>query len=949
MKALSADSFLARLLAKLAAAVCRHPRWFIWPQAVLFLVCIWFTVAYLQFDTNRDDLVGADKKNHHNFLSFKKEFPQPDDLVVVIESENIEKNRQFAERLGARLEAETNLFRDVFYKQDLTMGGTKALLLASNTDLVGMKKVLQDDLPFIQKFTTATNFISFFDQINTQFRTASRTTNTQTDSLIQSLPALESIIRQATDSLQRPGTSPSPDVMTLFAAGDESAVTSSYITLNHGKYFLVISHPPDEKPDAAPPVLWDILKNAVAENIFHRHVTSGDLTSDAIDRLRQLVNETKTEVPGLNIGITGESVLDNGEMAQSQKDTTLASIVALILCALIFIYGYNETGRPVKATICLMVGLAYTLAFATLAVGHLNILTITFVPILIGLAIDFGVHLVTRYEEELRHGKTAEQALAKAMVFTGQGIITGALTTAGAFLAMAFTNFKGIQEMGIICGGGLLVCLVPMMTLLPVLLLRGRQNVIDHKGMQEKTRARIENLWLQRPVLVTAFIVVSCGVAAIQLYEGKIKFDYNLLNMQSAGLPAVVFGQKLIDSGQSVLFGAVVADSLDEAVALEGRLRALTNVVSKVDSVTEFLRPDPDQNVKQELIAEIKQEIAPLKFGAPDMKPVDIYALSQTLYGFNGYLGAAINEVRGDDTNLAARFTSLQQAIQDLRKAMLEGDASAQAEHAEKLAVFQHAFFADVRETFQLLQQQDDRAPLRMEDLPAVLRHRFVGVTGKFLLQVQPKYDVWQRDNQKKFIEELRTVDPDVTGTPVQLYEYTSLLVNSYITAAWYSLIAIAILVFLHFRSVGAVVLSLLPVVIGVLWLVGMMGWFGIPFNPANIMTLPLVIGIGVTNGIHILNRFAEERTPGILSRSTGKAVLVSGLTAIAGFGSLMLAKHRGIHSLGFIMATGIAACMIAALTFLPALLNLLGRWRPLIKKPSVGKISPTLDQEEPR
>jgi hopanoid biosynthesis associated RND transporter like protein HpnN len=617
------------------------------------------------------------------------------------------------------------------------------------------------------------------------------------------------------------------------------------------------------------------------------------------------------------------------------------------LCALIFIYGYNETGRPVKATICLLVGLAYTLAFATLTVGHLNILTITFVPILIGLAIDFGVHLVTRYEEELRHGKTAAQALTKAMVFTGQGIITGALTTAGAFLAMGFTNFKGIQEMGVICGGGLLVCLVPMMTLLPVLLLRGRQNVIDHKGMQEKTRARIESLWLQRPGLVTVFIVVSCGVAAIQIYQGRIKFDYNLLNMQSAGLPAVEFGQKLIDSGQSVLFGAVVADSLDEAVALEGQLRALTNIVSKVDSAADFLRPDPDENAKLERIAEIKQELAPLKFDEPDVRPVDIAALSRTLYGSSGYLGEAIKEVRGDDPNLAARFASLQQAILDLRKTMFDGDTNVQA---AKLAAFQLAFFSDVRQTFQLLQHQDD-TPLRMEDLPAVLGHRFVGVTGKFLLQVYPKYDVWQRDNQKQFIEQLRTIDPNVTGTPVQLYEYTSLLVNSYITAAWYSLIAIAVLVFLHFRSVGAVILSLLPVLIGVLWLTGMMGWFGIPFNPANIMTLPLVIGIGVTNGIHILNRFAEEHTPGILSRSTGKAVLVSGLTAIAGFGSLMLAKHRGIHSLGFIMATGIAACMIAALTFLPSLLNLLGRWHPIIKikKSSVSKTSPTLDQEEPR
>src|SRR6185436_16611705 len=139
---------------------------------------------------------------------------------------------------------------------------------------------------------------------------------------------------------------------------------------------------------------------------------------------------------------------------------------------------------------------------------------LTFVPMLIGLAIDFGVHLVTRYEEELRHGKSEQDALGKAMVFTGQGIFTGAMTTAGAFIAMAFTNFKGIQEMGIICGGGLVICLIPMMTMLPVLLLKGKQNFMDHKnGDVAASRARIENLWLQRPKTVMAVTVVLCVLA----------------------------------------------------------------------------------------------------------------------------------------------------------------------------------------------------------------------------------------------------------------------------------------------------------------------------------------------------------------------------------------------------------------------------------------------------
>src|SRR6185295_14100071 len=162
-----------------------------------------------------------------------------------------------------------------------------------------------------------------------------------------------------------------------------------------------------------------------------------------------------------------------------------------------------------------------------------------------------------------------------------------------------------------------------------------------------------------------------------------------------------------------------------------------------------------------------------------------------------------------------------------------------------------------------------------------------------------------------------------------------------------YSIVAIVVLVFIHFRKISCVVLSLIPVGIGFLWMTGIMGLFNIPFNPANVMTLPLIIGIGVTNGIHILNRFAEEHHPSILARSTGKAVLVSGLTTIAGFGSLILAKHRGIESLGQIMATGTATCMFVWLTFLPAILNLLSArgWR--IKKTQRDNAQSTLGREE--
>jgi predicted RND superfamily exporter protein len=271
------------------------------------------------------------------------------------------------------------------------------------------------------------------------------------------------------------------------------------------------------------------------------------------------------------------------------------------------------------------------------------------------------------------------------------------------------------------------------------------------------------------------------------------------------------------------------------------------------------------------------------------------------------------------------------------------------AANALKLAEYQRSLFDDVRSTFQALLNQDNRSPLGAADLPPALHDRFVGVTGKYLLMVYPKGDIWNREVQKVFIDQVGKIYPNVTGTPVQLYHYTALLKESYQQAAWYSLGAIAILVLLHFRSLFCVVLSLVPVAIGSLWLGGLMGWLGVPLNPANIMTLPLVIGIGVTNGIHILNRFAEEQTANILARSTGKAVLVSGLTSMAGFGSLMLAQHRGIRSLGCVMTTGLATCMIAGLTFLPVFLNLLMRPRTLKKQPSADNARSTLGREEPR
>ncbi|MFN0066016.1 MAG: MMPL family transporter, partial [Limisphaerales bacterium] len=563
-----------RLLEWQAALVLKRPRWFVWPQVLLAMICVAYTVTHLQFSTRRNDLVDADRRYHRLFLEYRAEFGELDDLLAIVESENQEKNRQFVERLGARLRAETNLFQDVFFKGALPELGPKALLFLPTNTLAELQARLERDRPMLERFAGATNLNSLFLTVNRQFRAAQRETNGESSALVGALPALERIVAQARDSLVRPGTPPSPGIDAFFGGGPE-AERQVYVTFSDGRLYLITARP-----------------------------VSRDAEGAAIRRLRELVRETRLEVPGVNADVTGGSVLEADEMAQSQADSLRATAVALVLVLIIFALGYRETGRPLKAMLCLLIGLAYSMAWTTAVVGRLNILTITFAPMLIGLAVDFGVHLVTRYEEELRRGESVHESLRRAMVNTGLGIFTGALTTAAAFFAMALTEFAGVREMGLITGGGLLVCLVPMMTMLPALLMKGVQNRLDRGdegGMS--ARGRAERFILGRP-----WLVLGAGATATLLgltQFPRVRFDYDLRNMQSAGLPAVEFEKKLLSATstnvgtptRSLLFGAVVATNAAQALSLEARLTNLATVAD-VQSIARLLVEDDREKLR---------------------------------------------------------------------------------------------------------------------------------------------------------------------------------------------------------------------------------------------------------------------------------------------------------------------------------------------------------------
>jgi uncharacterized protein len=887
-----------RLLHVLSDAVLKHPRWFCYTQLLLALVCLVYTVTTLQFSTDRNDLISVQESYRRQFLEFKREFKIQDNLFVLVESESREKNREFVERLADRLQTDQK-FAAVYYRGGLKLMGPKALLFLPEETLAELKRNLWANQTWFRTFSKAINLETLVDLVNQQFsHFASITARPDVGTLSRLLTTLRWVVDSASQCIESREIPLAPSLTTLFDSNQETNRHEVYLTFDRGRIYVLMAQAKDPNQEKA-----------------------------AIDQLRQWIARTRQEVPGVNVEVTGEAVLRQGEMEQARRDTEVAALISLALTALIFIGSYRDIVRPLMATFCLLIGICYTLGFATLTVGRLNILSITLVPILIGLAIDYGVHLIFRYEEEVRLGLSRRLAIGKALGFTGVGVVTNALTIAGAFYFMVLTDFKGMQEMGWIAGTGVIVCLIPMLTLLPWLLVRGKPDQPDPWAFRSnrRPRARLDRFFLSRPWWVLTCGAIFTVFAIIQSF--KVYFDYNLLNLQNRGLPAVRMQKQLTRAGsQSLLYCAVIADSLPQAVAWEQRIKELPSV-ARVISMATYLTEDQER--KLAFIHEIKRELEAVSLPELDAQPVNLAQLNRSLFLLSGYLGLSMNNVlpQGSHPELEDQLLDLNQSVDRLRLLMAINSTSC----VERLTTFQQKLLGNLHATVSLIEQQDDRQRLQPEDMPAFLREFFISHSGKFLLQVYPKEDVWQRDKQERFIGELRTVDPHVTGSPVQFYEYTSRLKENVEKAAAYATGIIAVLVFFHFRRFSSVLLALLPVALGFCWMLGLMGWLGIAFNPVNIVSLNLVIGIGVTNGVHILNRFAEEPQPNILARSTGKAVLISALNTMAGFGSLLVAKHQGIASLGGVMAIGTGTCMVASLAVLPAILTLLCRigWRP--------------------
>ena len=895
-----AASWVDRCLHGWAKLIVHRRQRVLWIVLILVVVCGGVTAARLVIRNNTLDLIRKDSPVFQKYLAYMEEFDVRDEIVVVLKSDRLKDSRDAANALAVKLNQEKGLDR-VYYRHDFSPMSDRLLLLADEERLIGIRRQMEELATLVKGNKQALNLNGILGEASAKFNDPylRKSSNWQ-----EFIPFIEEFVRnlkRLAKDLETPANAVEKKGLGELSEFEADLLKNEYLSLGEdGRTILMLLRPTKEEQKSATPF------------------------TGVIQRVRKVVQETQVEFPKVAIGVTGEPVLLDDELRQSESDMKIATLITLTLITIMFFFAYGEISRPLLALVALLASVVVTLGITSVTIGHLNIISQAFIVMLLGLGIDFGIQILGRYEEEMGRGKSSADSVEITLTTTGKALLTGGGTTAAAFYAMCFNDFTGLTELGWIAGSGVVMALVASLSILPALLLwRDRNGAKISLGKLRLDRGAMWDRKLtSHPYLVLA---VAAGITLIAWKQcQKVSFDHNLLHLQNPKMESVRLTRELLNMGDgSLIYGVIMADSVEQADDLAIQLRALPTV-SKVRTLGDLV--PRDQKKRMEEVSRIARVSGEITLGSGGESSVDVpkakkdleFLLESSQEGAKQakqYLGLS-----GRARQAVATFEKL---IPPLERAVAALDKLSLEEAKQRLARHQVKLVGSITQNLGWLKTQRGDRPLTVDDLPAELRQRYLSSHGKVLLEVVPAVDVWERKPNEEFVAEMQKIAPGATGTPVMNLEYIDLLMKSYIQASFYAAGVILLLIFLLFRNLKDLVLTLLPLGLGVLWLFGALGLFHIQLDPANIVTMPMILGIGVAYGVYVMDRYREEGGVRIFASSTGKAVVLSALTTLFGFGSMLFGQYRGLVSLGMVMSLGVIFNLISALVVLPQILAL--------------------------
>ena len=843
---------------------CVHHAWPVIGLAlVLTVASSWYAATHFSMTTDINKLISTDIPWRKRELLFEKAFPQYELIVAVIEAPTPELVAEASDALTARLSQRKDLFSSIQQPQGGAFFEQNGFLFESTDELGPQLKNL-----------------------------------TQAQRLVQVLagdPSLRGVIQALQFGLL--------------------GVQGGRITLDNMTWPMTLGADAIEKVNAGQPATFswrDMVQGRASTDSERRkflniqgildysELEPGLKATDAIRKAAVDLNFAGNYQA--NLRLTGPVPMADEEFATIKENAGLNATVTIAIVLFILWLALRWFRIIFAVFVSLVVGLAVTAAVGMLMVGTLNLISVYFAVLFVGLGVDFGLQFSVRYRAERHEVDDLHDALLYAGRRAGAPLTLAALATAAGFLSFTPTDYKGVSELGLIAGVGMLIAYFTSITLLPALLSRLKPPSEPHH-LGYSALAPVD-AFLERhrmPILIGTLLAVAAGLPL--LYH--LQFDFNPMNLRSKTAELVATYIELKNDPQS---GAndvgILQPTLAQADALAAKLRAVPQV-GRVTTLSTFI-PD-QQSEKLALIADAAKTLNPALNPAAAAAPTSD---AQTVSMINSTVDA-LNRLAGDGTGagavaakrLAAAMTKLANADPSVRQ---RADA---------------VFVQPLKTTLDDLRNLLKAQTITRENLPPALARDWVTPDGEARIDVAPKGDPNNNAVLVAFARAVQTVAPDATEGPISILEARRTVVTAFIIAGGCALISIAIILWITLRRVSDVLLTLIPLLMAGVVTLEICVLIGMPLNFANIIALPLLLGVGVAFKIYYIMAWREGQT-NLLQSVLTRAVTFSACTTATAFGSLWFSSHPGTSSMGKLLAISLMTTMAAAALFQPILMG---------------------------
>ena len=855
------------------------------PRVILLMLLLsglglHYTISHLGIDTDTKKMFSEDLPFRRAHIDYQQAFPQyVDFLLVVVDADTPDLAVDASNALAAHLARRTDFFRSVVLPHGGPFFHRHGLLYLSIEELEDLTDHLARVQPLLAKLSQDQTLRGLFSILTTVLEALpDEATDIDLNSLFQH------ITEGLNATLQR----------RQYQLSWQELLLGRRATVTERRRFIILQPRLDFKSlEPAGPMMATV---------------------------RELAEELQLNpAHGVRVRITGEPALAYEELQTVSHGTEITAMAALVTVTATLFIGLGSWQLVVITLIVLLTGLILTAGFATVAVGHVNLISIAFAVLYIGLGVDYALHFCLRYRElRQQRGLTHPSALQDTVRSVGGALVLCATTTAIGFYAFVPTDFDGVSELGLIAGTGMFISLLTSLTLLPALLTLIPPRIHPSPGNRKI------GPWLSAATLLPAKhprivmgMTLLAGLVALALIP-RARFDFNPLNLRDPATESVqTFRDLQADGNTSPWRIVVLAESETAAKAMANRLETLAEVEEAL-ILQDFLPRDQDGKLALlEDTALIVGEIGNPGTSRPSTVSEQIEALREFLRTLESFL-----ENDSANANMPALESAASALGASLRRFL--DVIAAQSEPEETLRRLENSLLAALPARLASLRTALTADYVDLDGLPRDFVELWVSPQGVHRIEVLPAGRLDDNRALRRFVAAVQTIAPRSTEVAVIYVEAGKSAVRAFGEAFGYALAAITLILLVLIPRKRDVLLVLAPLLLAGALTVATAVVLQVPFNFANVIALPLLLGIGIDSGIHMVHRYrhAPPHHGNLLQTSTARAVLFSALTTLCSFGNLALSPHPGTASMGLLLSIGIAMTLVCTLIVLPALLR---------------------------